>query len=252
MDAVRIMLATFPTPEGAGEAVEQLEAMAAAGSIQIIDAAVVSRDVDGGAHVDQVSLPGMASWAGRGALIGGIVGLVFPPAIVGSALIGAGLGATTAAIARHALKNDDLEQAARDLEPGTSAFIAVVDEVWVRQMANALDGYERLADHTLDADTSASLQLIADEAAGVATASAELTGSDADGNPVAASIDRITDTATGITYTTAEAASTDGESIVTASSEQLEIPEEIPDAVGGYEALEAEEADETSADEESG
>lgn len=244
MDAVRIMMATFPSPEGATEAVDQLEVMAKAGSIKIVDAAVVSRAPDGTTDVDQVTLPGMASWAGRGALIGGIVGLVFPPAVIGSALFGAGVGATSAAIARHALKNEDLEDAAADLAPGTSAFIAVVEETWVRQMATALAGYERLAEHTLDADTSANLQLIADEAAGIAAASADMVGTDDAGNPVAASMDRITDTTTGISYTTGEAVSTDGEVVVSATTEQLEVPDEVPDAIGGYEALEDED-DET-------
>jgi uncharacterized membrane protein len=244
MDAVRIMMATFPTTEGATGAVDQLEAMAKAGSIKIVDAAVVSRSLDGSTDVDQVTLPGMASWAGRGALIGGIVGLVFPPAVIGSALVGAGIGATSAAIARHALKNEDLEEAARDLAPGTSAFIAVVEETWVRQMATALEGYERLAEHTLDADTSANLQLIADEAAGIAAASADVVGTDEDGNPVVASMDRITDTDTGISYTTGEAVSTDGEVVVSATTEQLEVPDEVPDAMGGYEALQAEAEDE--------
>ena len=44
-------MATFPSEDGADKAVEQLEQMAKDGSIEIIEAAVVRRSVDGEASV---------------------------------------------------------------------------------------------------------------------------------------------------------------------------------------------------------
>lgn len=236
MDAARILMATFPTEDGADESVAQLEAMAKAGSIEILEAAVVSRNLEGESSVRQVNLPKPSSWAGKGALVGGIIGLIFPPTIIGTALVGAGLGAGTAAIARHALKNDELEEAAAELEPGTSAFIAIVDEVWVREAAKAMEGYQRLAEHALDADTTANLSLISDEAAGIATATADLTGTDESGNAVAASLESVTDLDTGASVTTGTVAASDGEDVVVADFTEVEVPDEVPDAMGGYEA----------------
>jgi uncharacterized membrane protein len=236
MEAARILMATFPSESGADEAVTQLEAMAKAGSIEILEAAVVSRDSDGNPSVRQVNLPRPRSWAGKGALVGGIIGLIFPPTIIGTALVGAGLGAGTAAIARHALKNEELEEAAADLEPGTSAFIAVIDEVWVKEAAKAMAGYQRLAEHALDADTTANLGLISDEAAGIASATAEMTGVDEEGNAVAASLESVTDLDTGATITTGALAVSDGDDVVVSQFAEVDVPDEVPDAMGGYEA----------------
>ena len=47
MEAAEIMMATFPTVDGAAEAVAELEEMAKAGTIEIIEAAIVARGTDG-------------------------------------------------------------------------------------------------------------------------------------------------------------------------------------------------------------
>ena len=235
MEATQVVMATFPTEDGAEKAVEQLEAMAKAGSIEIIEAAVINRNAEGETEVRQVSLPSTKSWAGKGALIGGIVGVIFPPAIIGSALIGAGLGAGSAALTKYALKNDELEEAANELEPGTSSFIAVLDQTWVKELAKAMEGYDKLAEHTLDATTAANLEMIADEAAGVAAISGEMYAETEDG-VVAAEVDSVTDLKTGSTYSEGSIVATDGDVVVGESFAELEVPIEVPDAVGGFEA----------------
>ena len=235
MEATQVVMATFPTEDGADKAVEQLEAMAKAGSIEIIEAAVISRNAEGETEVHQISLPSTKSWAGKGALIGGIVGVIFPPTIIGAALVGAGLGAGSAALTKYALKNDELEEAANELEPGTSSFIAVLDQTWVKELAKAMEGYDKLAEHTLDATTSANLEMIADEAAGVAAISGEMYAETEDG-VVAAEIDSVTDLETGATYSEGSIVATDGDVVVGESFAELEVPIEVPDAVGGFEA----------------
>lgn len=239
MDAVEILMATFPTVDGASGAVEELEVMAKAGTIEIIEAAIVARGTDGETAVQQVNLPKPGAWAGKGALVGGIIGLVFPPTILAGAIVGAGLGAATGAIAKHALKNDELEAMAAELEPGTSAFLAVVDQTWAKDLAKAMSGYERLAEHTLDADTSANLQVISDQAEGVVATSGSIFTIGEDGEALTAEIGSVTDLNTGVTVTEGIVAATDGEEIVVAAMEGIEVPDELPDAVGGYEAAEA-------------
>lgn len=235
MEATQVVMATFPTESGAEEAVGQLEAMAKAGSIEIIEAAVISRDLEGETSVRQVNLPTAKKWAGKGALIGGIVGVIFPPAVIGSALVGAGIGAGSAALAKYALKNDELEAAANDLEPGTSSFLAVLDQTWVKQLAAAMEGYDKLAEHTLDATTSANLEMISDEAEGVASLSGEAFTETEDG-AIAASVDAVVDLKTGASYVEGDMAATDGEEVVAAGFAELTVPDEVPDAIGGYEA----------------
>lgn len=149
-----VMFAVYGTEDGAAGAVEALKAMDDAKTIDIIDAATLVKDADGNSSVKQESLPSVKKGLGVGALIGGAIGLIFPPSIIASAAIGAGIGAGGAKIAKSALENDDLKQAADSLEPGSSAFIAVVENTWVGQVQDTIAGYQSLASQTLDAEAS--------------------------------------------------------------------------------------------------
>ena len=149
-----LMFAVYDSEEGAAGAVESLRAMDKDGTIDIVDAATLVKDAEGKTSVKQESLPSVKKGTGIGALIGGAIGLLFPPSILGAAAIGAGIGAGTAKLAKMALEDDDLKDAADQLEPGSSAFIAVVENTWVEKVDTAIKGYNRLAEHTMDADAA--------------------------------------------------------------------------------------------------
>ena len=149
-----IMFAVYDSEDGAAAAVESLRAMDKAETIDIIDAATLVKDAEGNTTVKQESLPSVKKGLGVGALIGGAIGLLFPPSILGAAAIGAGVGAGSAKLAKMALENEDLKEAAEGLEPGSSAFIAVVENTWAKQLQTAIAGYQKLAEHELDAEAS--------------------------------------------------------------------------------------------------
>ena len=52
IEATQIVMATFPSENGADQAVEQLKQMASDGSIEIIEAAVIKRAADGETSVE--------------------------------------------------------------------------------------------------------------------------------------------------------------------------------------------------------
>ena len=156
----QIMMATYPTKDGASGAMDVLKDMAKEGTIDIVDAAVLTRDDDGDVKVKQQSVPSVKKWTKRGAIIGGVIGLIFPPSLIGGALLGAGIGAGSGKLGKEALKSDELWDAAKDLEPGTSAFVAVVEDEWIEQMQKAAEGYSKLAEHALDADAAVSLGIV--------------------------------------------------------------------------------------------
>ena len=104
----QIMMATYPTKDGASRAMDVVKDMAKEGTIDIVDAAVLTRDDDGDVKVKQQSVPSVKKWAKRGAIIGGVIGLIFPPSLIGGALLGAGIGAGSGKIGKEALKSDDL------------------------------------------------------------------------------------------------------------------------------------------------
>ncbi|GMQ93334.1 MAG: hypothetical protein BMS9Abin12_0811 [Acidimicrobiia bacterium] len=167
-----IMFAVYDTEDGAAGAIESLKAMDESKVIGIIDAATLVKDAEGNTTVKQESLPSVKKGVGIGALIGGAIGLLFPPSILGAAALGAGIGAGSAKLAKMALEDDDLKAAAEKLEPGSSAFIAVVDNRWVKQLQEAISGYQDLANHTLDAEASGVIGMLATEGESVMYGSA--------------------------------------------------------------------------------
>ena len=154
LENYEVLFAVYDTEDGAAGAVQALRDMDKAKTIDIIDAATLVKDADGNTTVKQEALPSVKKGLGVGALIGGAIGLLFPPSILGAAAIGAGVGAGSAKLAKMALENDDLKTAAESLEPGTSAFIAVVENTWVEQLQTTIAGYSRLAEHTVDAEAA--------------------------------------------------------------------------------------------------
>lgn len=153
-DNYEIMFAVYDSEDGAAAAVESLRAMDKDETIDIIDAATLVKDAEGNTTVKQESLPSVKKGLGVGALIGGAVGLLFPPSILAAAAIGAGVGAGSAKLAKMALENEELKEAAEGLEPGSSAFIAVVENTWAQKLQTAIAGYQKLAEHELDAEAS--------------------------------------------------------------------------------------------------
>ncbi len=253
-----ILFAVYRTEDGAAGAVDSLKAMDKAHAIDIIDAATLVKDADGNTTVKQESLPSVKKGVGVGALIGGAVGLLFPPSIIASAALGAGIGAGSAKLAKMALENDDLKDAASKLEPGSSAFIAVVDNTWVSQLQEAISGYQDLATHQLDAEASGVVGMLASE--GEATVYGNIASDDAamefavttDGETVAGQataaaltqdggivVDQISGVATadadrnfaGVSSETVAAIDADGNAVVAQQVEAGYAPAELPDAV---------------------
>ena len=63
----------------------------AAGAIGTFDSAVIEKDEDGKVHVHKTEKPTQhGAWTGAG--VGALVGILFPPMIIGSAIVGAGAG----------------------------------------------------------------------------------------------------------------------------------------------------------------
>jgi len=158
-----VMFAVYSTEDGAAGAVASLKEMGKDKTIDIVDAATLVKDTDGNATVKQESVPSVKKGTGIGALIGGAIGLIFPPSILASAAIGAGIGAGSAKLAKMALEDDDLKEAADSLEPGSSAFIAVVENKWAEQVSTAIAGYDKLAEHVMDADAAGVIGELGDD-----------------------------------------------------------------------------------------
>jgi uncharacterized membrane protein len=154
---VEVFVAAFGTEDEAEAALDDFQAMDREGSLDLLDGAVIVHTAEGEVHLHETADPGAKTWAAGGAIVGGLVGLIFPPSIIVSGAIGAGAGGIWSKISDRGLKDEDLKEIGESLPPGTSAIIAVAEDRMVERLEQGLAGYERIARHALNADASAEL-----------------------------------------------------------------------------------------------
>jgi uncharacterized membrane protein len=156
-NAVQVFIASFQTEEGAGAALKDFRAMDREGSIELIDAAVAVHTADGKVKIEETADPGGKTWGKRGAIAGGVVGLIFPPSIIAGALVGGVGGGIWGKLRDKGFRDEDLKAVGESLPPGSSAIIAIAEDRVVEQLQRGLEGYERLSRHALSADAAAQI-----------------------------------------------------------------------------------------------
>lgn len=135
---VELVVAAFPDEQGAARALEQLKQAKKQELIGIRDAAVITRDANNTLHIKETGDMSGRKGAGVGAIVGGAIGLLFPPAVLGSAVVGAALGGLGARLHDAGFPDDELRAIGSSLKPGTSAIVAVIEHKWVEEVEREL------------------------------------------------------------------------------------------------------------------
>jgi len=129
----QVILAAFKDENGADLALEQLKAAKKEHLIAVPNVAVLRKDKQGKLHVKEPTDMGAGRGAAIGGVLGGLTGLVFGP--VGLALVGgAAVGGIIARLHDSGFKDDRLRQLGENLQPGTSAILAVIEHIWVTEL----------------------------------------------------------------------------------------------------------------------
>jgi uncharacterized membrane protein len=170
---MEVFVATYGTEEGAGSALKDFRAAERAGSIDLIDAAVIVHTAEDKVKFEESADPSGKKWAKRGAIAGGVVGLIFPPSIIAPAIVGAGAGAIWGKVRDKGFKDEDLKQIGESLPPGSSAIIAIAEDRMAEQLQSALAGYDRIARHAVSAEAAALIVAEVEEGSEEATAGSE-------------------------------------------------------------------------------
>jgi uncharacterized membrane protein len=160
---VELFVAVYDDEGQAKEALKDFKAAEDLGSIDLIDAAVVVRKADGKVKFEETVDPGAKTWGKRGAIVGGLVGLIFPPSLIGSAIVGGGAGALWGKIRDKGIPDEELKAIGESMDPGTSAIIAIAQDRVLEQLEAGLEGYDRISRHALSAEASAAVIAEADD-----------------------------------------------------------------------------------------
>src|SRR4051794_9044611 len=90
-DGVFIFVGTYPNEAAARDDYEIVKDLHALGDVGTYDAAVITKDANGKVHENKdETTTRHGAWGG--AAVGALVGILFPPAIIGSAVVGAAVG----------------------------------------------------------------------------------------------------------------------------------------------------------------
>jgi uncharacterized membrane protein len=154
---VQVFVAAFGNETQAGVALKDFRAMDREGSIDLIDGVVVVHGTDGKVRFEETADPSGKKWAKRGAIAGGLVGLIFPPSILVGAAVGAAGGGVWGKVRDKGFKDEDLKAIGESLDPGTSAIIAIAEDRVIERLETGLEGYDRIARHALSAEAAATI-----------------------------------------------------------------------------------------------
>ena len=133
----QVIVAAFDGMDSAKEAFDDLKQLEKEKSIKIENAAILRKDHDSKLHVRDVKDMTGTRGAVLGGVTGAVVGVITGP-VGWVALGGAAIGGLVAKLKDGGFDNSRLEQWGDQLKPGTSAIVAVVDHLWVRDVEAAL------------------------------------------------------------------------------------------------------------------
>src|SRR3954470_13776693 len=125
---LEVFVAAYSNETSAGVALDDLKSMERAGSIKLVDAALVVRDTEGKVHFEETADPSGKKLAKRGAIAGGLVGLIFPPSIIASGVVGGAAGGVWGKVRDKGFKDEELKEIGEQLPPGSSALVVIAQD----------------------------------------------------------------------------------------------------------------------------
>jgi uncharacterized membrane protein len=143
-DGVFIFIGTYTSEAAARADYEVVRELHSAGAIGTYDSAVVTKDDTGKVHVNKDEMATRhGAWGGAAA--GAMVGILFPPSIIASAIIGAAVGGASGHLWRG-MSRADVKEFGEIIDDGQAALIVVGDSTMEAAMAKAeLKAEKRIA-----------------------------------------------------------------------------------------------------------
>ena len=147
-DAVFIYIGTYPNEATARDDYSLVKDLHAAGAVGSYDAAVVTKDDAGKVHVNKDEMATRhGAWGG--AAVGAVVGILFPPAIIGTAVVGAAVGGVGGHLWRG-MSRADVKEFGEIIDEGQAALIVVGESKLQQALAKANLRAERQVAKELD------------------------------------------------------------------------------------------------------
>lgn len=122
-ESVFIYVGTYLDEAAARDDYEIVKALRTAGAIGTYDAAVVTKEDGGKVHVNKdETATRHGAWDGAAA--GAVIGILFPPAIIGTAIVGAAVGGVAGHLWRG-MSRSDVKEFGQIIDEGEAALVIV-------------------------------------------------------------------------------------------------------------------------------
>jgi uncharacterized membrane protein len=132
-----ILVFSFADTHTADEVVNELKASQKLGGYKVVAEAVVIREADGSVHIHEPGEGGKG--ATIGAVVGGAIGLLGGPiGVLWLAAAGGALGGVAGHFAGRSIPADDLKKIGEQLQPNSSAFLALVEDTDAEAVLNSM------------------------------------------------------------------------------------------------------------------
>lgn len=148
---VFIYAATYDTPDDANADYEALLDAHAAELVGTYDVAIINKDAEGKVHVEKHEKPTQhGAWGG--VAVGALVGVLFPPSVIGAAALGGAVGGVGGHL-RKGMSRGDMKELGDLLEEGQAALIVIGESRVEEQLDKALTRAEKSIQKEIDADS---------------------------------------------------------------------------------------------------
>ena len=122
-DGVFIFIGTYMDEASARADYDTIKDLHSAGAVGTYDASVVTKDLNGKVHVNKDEMATRhGGWGG--AAVGAVVGILFPPSIIGAAVVGGAVGGVSGHLWRG-MSRSDVKELGDVIDAGQAALLVV-------------------------------------------------------------------------------------------------------------------------------
>jgi uncharacterized membrane protein len=122
-DGVFLFIGTYPSEAAARADYDVVKELHLAGAVGTYDAAVVTKDHHGKVHANKDEMATRhGAWGGAAA--GAVVGILFPPSIIATAIVGAAVGGVSGHLWRG-MSRTDVKEFGEVIDEGEAALVIV-------------------------------------------------------------------------------------------------------------------------------
>jgi uncharacterized membrane protein len=149
-DTIFVYMALYHSQPDAWQDYGEVKYLHSQGVVMSYDAAIVTRDDDGKVHVSKVEKT-TRHGAWTGVAVGAVLGVLFPPALIGTVAAGALTGGLLGHVWRG-MSRQDMHDLGELLDQGDAALVVIAREKLTDQLAEATRHSKRVVEKEIKAD----------------------------------------------------------------------------------------------------